>query len=46
MTVAFFNGFARKTSCKGEMRPKTGLIITANCSFSENQRYTVNNTYK
>lgn len=39
MAVAFFNAFARKTSYRSEMIPKTGLIIIANCSFSENQRY-------
>ena len=39
MAVGFFNGFTKKTSAKGDLRPRTGLIITANRPFSENQRY-------
>lgn len=38
LVVEFFNGFTRKTVSGGESRPKTGLIITSNCAFTESQR--------
>ena len=39
LAVGFFNGFTRRTISGGAVQPKTGLIITSNCSFAENQRY-------
>lgn len=39
LAVEFFNGFTCKTVQGGEARPKTGLIVTSNCPFAENQRY-------
>lgn len=38
LAVDFFNRFVRKTISRGEQCPKTGLVVTANCSFSDKQR--------
>lgn len=39
LAVDFFNCFTRKTVAGGELRPRTGLVITSNCSFGDSQRY-------
>jgi hypothetical protein len=38
LAVEFFNGFSKTTLSGGTTRPKTGLVITANETFANNQR--------
>lgn len=38
IAVEFFNGFTKRSVSSGEIKPRTSIIATSNCSFSNSQR--------
>ena len=45
LSVELFNDFSTTTLLGGEIKSKTGIIITANSPFAETQRFVITNVY-
>ena len=45
LSVELLNDFSIATLLGGEIKPKTGIIITANSPFTETQRLVITNDF-
>ena len=41
IAVEFYNGFTKRSVSNGEVKPRTSILATSNCAFSNSERYTL-----